>query len=298
MHPMGYLLRFAVVFPVVSYLSVSAAPAGAGADHVVVRDKPPFYVGKLPPPSRSVGHLGVRLGPSFAELGGVADWEAATAEFLEQCGGYLDSLGVQRIAPDTAAGIRPPAPALYVGDPGGFYAPMGLLSDEERARYGRTAVVVYASDPPGKEKRAVESLAAAAEVDFVLYLRLDLSDYPVTQKNLKGSKVVSLGTGYQLPVPWLTTLDQPVEVLQFTGALYRADGKFIRAGAEAFYALRTPFGESALGVQRAIKRGDLSQILESRRGDLPGEPLAWHMALNNLVAQLAGWKDQIVPETP
>ena len=50
---------------------------------------------------------------------------------------------------------------------------------------------------------------------------------------------MALGTGFTKSLPWLTSLETPVAVLQLTGALVGRDGKAIRIGSEGFYAKRT-----------------------------------------------------------
>ena len=46
--------------------------------------------------------------------------------------------------------------------------------------------------------------------------------------------------------------------------------------------------ESGAGLQRVITEADVEQARTLRRDDLPGKPLAWQVALRELVAGLTG----------
>jgi hypothetical protein len=82
-----------------------------------------------------------------------------------------------------------------------------------------------------------------------------------------------------------------VAVLQLTGALVDESGKAIRIGAEGFYARRTPLLVSAMGAQSLLSDEDATAARALRRDDLPGQPLAWQVAMRELVAGLTGVRD-------
>ncbi len=122
---------------------------------------------------------------------------------------------------------------------------------------------------------------------FYLSVELNISAYKVRQKNWKGSKEVEMGTGYKVPVPWLTSLDDPVPVVQLAGMLLDKNGKLLRAGAEGIYVKRTAFGFSLLGISEIITDEDIQKIIQShQRDDLEGRPLAFKAALNHLIEGL------------
>ncbi len=95
-----------------------------------------------------------------------------------------------------------------------------------------------------------------------------------------------LGDGYDVPVPWLTSLDQPVSVLQLTGALVGRDGPAVRIGAKGLVVRRTHLLVSSMGAQALIRDEDVESLRTRRRDDLPGRPLVWQAALRSLVAEL------------
>jgi len=63
----------------------------------------------------------------------------------------------------------------------------------------------------------------------------------------------------------------------------------VRAGAEGILARDTPFAAQVFDVARDVDERTLGRVLtHERREDLPGDPLAWEVALDNLLAQLRG----------
>ena len=52
-----------------------------------------------------------------------------------------------------------------------------------------------------------------------------------------------------MPLTWLTSLDDPVQVLQLTGVLVAPDGRVLRVGAEGVLARRTGMAASMAGAQ-------------------------------------------------
>jgi len=119
-----------------------------------------------------------------------------------------------------------------------------------------------------------------------LIITLEVSQYLPRQRGWSGSKEVELGTNNVAKLPWLTSLETPVMVLQLTGAVVDRDGKAIRIGAEGFYVRRTRLAVSAIGGQELMGDEDFVKARGARREDLSGSPLAWRVALENLVAGL------------
>jgi hypothetical protein len=135
--------------------------------------------------------------------------------------------------------------------------------------------------------RAAEAMSAAG-VGRSLVVTLEIGQMLVRQNGVRGSKELELGTGHTAHLAWLTSLETPVPVLQLTGALVDRDGKAIRIGAEAFQAKRTAFLLSSVGAQALLGDEDVADARTRRRDDLPGQPLAWQVALRHLVSQLTG----------
>jgi hypothetical protein len=121
-----------------------------------------------------------------------------------------------------------------------------------------------------------------------LVVHLEVGQYLVRQEGLAGRKVVELGTGHRVELPWLTSLEDPVAVLQLTAALVDREGRAVRIGAEGFHVRRTRLAVSALGARELYGAEDVRAARTARRDDLPGAPLAWQVALQHLIANVVG----------
>jgi hypothetical protein len=134
----------------------------------------------------------------------------------------------------------------------------------------------------------IRSALDSASRDKALLITLELSEYWPRRKGFGLGKEVRLGSGYTVGVPWLTSLDQSIAVVQLTGALVGRDGRAIRIGAEGMLAKRTRIAIRALGATELVTDDDVERLLTLRRDDLLGQPLVWQVALRNLVSQLTG----------
>lgn len=122
--------------------------------------------------------------------------------------------------------------------------------------------------------------------EHALLVTLEIGQYWLRQEGLRGTKVLELGAQHRVSLPWLTSLETPVSVLQVTGALVARDGRAIRIGAEGILPRRTRLSVSALGAQELLGEEDVRAAREARRSDLAGAPLAWQEALRQLLRQL------------
>jgi hypothetical protein len=129
---------------------------------------------------------------------------------------------------------------------------------------------------PGKAWKEHVTRAAGDSLGAVLVIQLGFSDQWVRQTSWKGSKSIEIGTGRAVPVTWLTSLDDPVQVLQLTGALITPAGKVMRVGAEGLMARRTGMAASMAGGQEVLTEKDLATL----------EPSTWRDALRDLVTGL------------
>ena len=128
----------------------------------------------------------------------------------------------------------------------------------------------------------------SAHAAMALVLTLEVGQYRVRQTGLLGKKEIELGTGYVVSLPWLTSVERPVNVLQVTGALMGRDGRALRIGTEGMLARRSGILASAAGLQALITDKEIDELRAARREDLAGQPLVWQVALRNLVAGLTG----------
>jgi hypothetical protein len=194
------------------------------------------------------------------------------------------------------------AHAETVGPPDvhfGCLTESGAAGDECAARgdsalgRGRQAMRLAVGRPSPAWVRWMQDVARDNGVDAVLVLTLEVGQYLPRQVGARGDKRVDLGTGYEARLPWLTSLETPVPVLQLTGALVRPDGRVARIAAEGIAARRTPLLASAVGAQALFGDAEVAAARALRRDDLPGAPLAWQAAARQLLAQLGA-----VPAAP
>lgn len=206
------------------------------------------------------------------------------AELLEEMNAYLDSLGasVRLAVSEPERGARPD---VYFGCE---QNPVGECVADSRdvAVQGRPWMKLAVGRPSESWVAPVRTALDRSGAEGTLVITLEVGQYWTRQRNLLGQKEVQLGTGYDVPVPWLTSLDQPVSVLQLTGALVGRDGRAARIGAEGLLARRTPLLASSVGAQALIRDEDVESLRTRRRDDLPGRPLVWQVALRSLVAEL------------
>jgi hypothetical protein len=252
-------------------------------------ERPPFYAGAAVPTAGRIGHVGIayqRGATQEAMFEPANESGSPIAALLHDMNAYLDSLGASdRVVSSSAIPSRAPDVMFSCeSTPDGDCATAdeGTLGDREEKM--RLAV----ARPSAEWTAWLTSTLDAAGASRALLLTLEIGDYRMTQKSWRGDKAVFLGTNYSVNVPWLTSLETPVNVLQLTGALIDREGKAVRIGAEGLLARQTRLLVSSIGGQELISDEDVQRLRTARREELPGQPLVWQVALRNLVAQLTG----------
>jgi len=151
---------------------------------------------------------------------------------------------------------------------------------------GRQTMKLAVGRPDAVWTRWVGNIMDTAGTPHAVVITLEVGQYLLKQQGPVGRKVVELGTDHDAHLPWLTSLETPVTVLQLTGALVDRQGKAVRIGAEGIAAKRTPLLASAGGAQATLSDADVSLIRTARRDEMDGQPLAWRVAMQHLVRQL------------
>jgi hypothetical protein len=309
----AHLLRQAVLL--VAALIAALAVSGCATTGATFRsgvgdsfhDRPPYRAGATATSGGRVAILPLtyQRGASQADIFDPSSAPASPVSvLLAEMNAYLDSL-VQAAGSAVAVRIAVPAgtpPDVRFGcvqdasddcaDPDDV-GPATRSSETEQPRM-RLAVGRPSADWVTANATVLERSGA----DRALVLTLEVGQYWVTKTGWTNRKSIALGTGYSVPLPWLTSLETPVSVLQLTGALMGRDGFAVRIGAEGMVARRTPLVISGLGAQALISDEDVQQLRTLRREDLPGRPLVWQVALGQLLADLAGrdvWRASAVP---
>lgn len=270
-----------------SYLALAvltAACASAGASYksgVAPKsfDKPPFYGGAKVPNVAGVAYLPIRYQADRSDPKGDAGSPAAT--LVTEMNAYLDSITTSaKLLPNvTEVGT---APDVHFG----CATLAGCISDGDENADHRLQLWVGRPSPDWIDW--IGTALDSASHDKVLLITLELGEYWPRRKGLSLGKELRLGTGYSVEVPWLTSLEHTIYVVQLTGVLVGRDGRAIRIGAEGMLAKPTPVVMRALGVGLGIKDEDIERLRTFRRDDLSGQPLVWQVALRNLVLQLTG----------
>jgi hypothetical protein len=282
-----------ISFAILLAFTAGCASAGATFQSGVAPaslDRPPYYAGAaVTAGAERIAHLpihyqrGAEQAALFEPKGGAGSPAAA---LVAEMNAYLDSLaGTTRLSPRVAAVGTPPD--VHFGcevDAAGDCTEEGEVEGGGTNRRLQLSVGRPSEEWIGWASTALDSASA----DRVLLVTVEIGQYWPRQKGLSLAKEVRLGTGYSVSVPWLTSLEKPVAVLQLTGALVGRDGRAVRIGAEGMLAKRTNIVMSALGASMLLTDEDVEQLRTLRRDDVAGRPLVWQAALRNLVAQLTG----------
>jgi hypothetical protein len=275
----------------VAVLALTAACATAGATYksgVAPKsfDRPPFYAGAAPATgARRVAHFPIRY-QRGAEQAAMFEPKneagSAAAALIAEMNAYLDSLAITtKLTPQVAeSGTAPDVHFGCTTDMSGDCAGEG-----EPDRTNRKLELSVGR--PSEEWIAwLGTSVDSTRHDRALLVTLELGQYWPRQKGLTIHKEVPLGSEYAISVPWLTSLEKPVAVVQLTGAVVGRDGRAVRIGAEGLMAKRSNLIMSAVGAQMLVTEDDIAQLRTMRRDDLPGAPLVWQVALRTLVSQL------------
>jgi len=251
----------------------------------------PYYAGngRMLPEAR-IAHVPVSFqrGASQSEIFDPrSSSESPAAALVSDINDYLASLAVTTAMPADAP-LRGAAPDVMFG-----CAQDALMECAERdadSTLGRRFTTMRLAIGRPSTAWVEDARAAATRVNAsaILVLTLEVGQYWPRQKGWRGTKGVELGTNYSASLPWLTSLEKPVSVVQITGALLDRDGKAVRIGAEGLYVRPTSIVMSSVGAQSLITDADIERLRTMRRTDLLGEPLVWQIAVRELVQQLTG----------
>jgi len=281
-----------------SSCTTTGATLGSGVGDALL-EHPPYFAGARPSPDETVslGHLPIayQRGASQAPI---FDPEASAEmrRLLDSMTARLDAAGLSRrvvaggrVSAVVHADTRFP-PDVRFGCETESGQPDDDCADRGDDVMGRAGTVMQLSvGRPSSEWTAwAAGVLEDTETDRLLVITLEVGQYLVRQRGLLGHKEVELGTDHVAALPWLTSLETAVAVVQLTGAVVGRDGKVIRIGAEGLRPHRTRLAVSAIGGQELVSDDDVRALLTERRQDLPGKPLVWEAALDNLVTGLVG----------
>jgi hypothetical protein len=268
----------------------AGATIGSGVGETWI-EHAPYYAGRVVP----IGRLGYTpihyqagatdspiFDPAAADGSPVATLLVAMNVYLDSLAGHgevlMDPLEVlSGTPPDVRFGceLDPMDECVKTEESRGFGPPVPQM----KLAVGRPSAEWTAAARERLREKGAEALVV---------LTLEVGQYWPRQKNWRGSKALDLGTDRTVSLPWLTSLDMPVRVIQITGALIGPDGKAIRIGAEGLKAQRTPIVASGFGAQSLITDEDVRALLSERASEARDSRLVWQHAVSALVAQLTG----------
>lgn len=264
---------------------------GSGVGDRLVAE-PPYYAGdRAGAEAARPVHLPVayqRGGSQSAIFDPAGDEGSAVARLTADMTAYLDSLGVTARLTTAPRLAGTPPDVMFGCEMDAMDECVRSDSSDALGRGRTTTMRLAVGRPSAGWIAALQPALDEAGAAHALLLTLEVGQYWTTQRGWRGDKAVQLGTNHEAALPWLTSVETPVTVLQLTGALVGADGKAVRIGAEGLMAKRTSIVGSALGVQAVLSDEDVAQLRTLRREDLPGQPLVWQVALRELVGQLTG----------
>lgn len=131
--------------------------------------------------------------------------------------------------------------------------------------------------------RWLQAQLDSAGATYAVVITVDVGERWLRQRGILGRKFVELGTRHEVSLPWMTSLETPVSVLQLAGALVDREGKALRIGVEGLMAKRTPLLASSVGAEALVTEADVEVLRSARRTELPGTPLVWEQALRELL---------------
>jgi hypothetical protein len=283
-------------------LAASCAIAGCATTGATFRsgvgdsfpDRPPYRAGDLTGSANgriAILPIAYQRGASQSDIFDPSSAPASPiSALLAEMNAYVDSLtqaagGTVAVRIAAPNGTPPDVQFGCVPDAGGDCADPSAPGPAVRSSEAEQPRMRLAVGRPSPEWSAAARAALDARgAQQALVLTLEVGQYWVTKTGWANRKSIALGTNYSMPLPWLTSLETPVSVLQLTGALMNRDGMAIRIGAEGMMARRTSLVMSGLGAQALISDDDVQQLRGLRREDLPGLPLVWQAALRQLVA--------------
>jgi hypothetical protein len=249
-------------------------------------EHPPYYAGQavtaLQSPTIVALPVAFQRGASQSEVFDPASGAgSAIAALVTDMNVLLDSVFAGRKAASVSGqGLVPPN--VYFGCELDASNDCVERGDSVLGRRG-TTMKLAVERPSAQWIARHAAMLDSAGATHSLALTLEVGQYWTRQSGLRGDKSVELGTSYTVELPWLTSLETPVTVLQLTGALIDREGKAVRIGAEGILAVRTPLSASGMGMQRILSPEDVQRA----RAFMHEDKLAWRSAVCALTRQLA-----------
>ena len=258
-----------------------AAGAVAAATTRGNLDRPPYYDGKLKGDVRPAAHVPVTYRVVPGSLDPTPERSKALAAVLDSLNSELARLG---LTAEMSADLSPQRhPDVTFGCRRGGTEANGTPRASDEIDTTEPRRMAFRVEDASKQWRESVRLAVGDSLRAIVCVQLGFDEYWVRQKDWKGNKVIDLGSTRSMPLTWLTSLDDPVQVLQLTGVLVAPDGRVLRVGAEGLLARRTGMAASMAGAQEVLTEEELKRLTEP---SATGAGPVWRTALRDLVTGL------------
>jgi hypothetical protein len=276
------LLEIAALLIIIGLLSACASTGATWRSGVgdAWFERPPYTAGPGAAAGSRIAHVPItyQQDPTQRPFGPAAGPGSAIAALLAELNAGLD---------DLEGSVRAPVGPLRGTPPDVHFGCERLPGDECADADPRAPHRLAVGRPSRPWVADAAALAGHAGADYLLVITLEIGSYLPRQRNLRGDKEILLGTHHSQAVRWLTALDRPAEVLQLTGALVDREGRVVRIAAEGLTARTTHVVAGGFGLQALLTDADIEHARTTRRTDVPGAPLLWQHALENLVASIS-----------
>ena len=237
------------------------------------KDKAPYYHGKRPPVGARIAWTPVMTPATKAAFTKRGDAPSGTMQaLLDTLNASLAAMlkGAPRVSDERLATLVEGAPEIRFGceqelfgeavRTGKWYHSAGCVEPEDKTNL-RNSLWIQTGTKDWR-KRAAAAMAGDS-ADYMLMLSLRIGDqYPWSGWRGKG---IRLGTGYDAELPWLSSVDKPVTVVQLVGTIVDREGKPVRSGAEGLFASKPGGITFLLGGQQAVSDTQLAELLAATR---------------------------------
>lgn len=190
------------------------------------------------------------------------------------------------------------APEIYVGNQEGSNSPLSGTYEKrssENIDDLHPPMIIYTVEPSQQWRDSLKTQMHEKGANSAIFLMLGMSEYFMEEEFFHTSKMLSLGTGFRQPFEKVVLISQPIQVLHISGVLLDHNGRIVRAGAEGIYAWQTDSYNPNQILQPEITTELIEQIsYDFRREELSFQPLAWQVALQNLIGQLLQNEDMLI----
>ena len=260
-----------------------------------------YQPAKVPPASARIGVLPVQLQhPSAARILS----QTRAAELLDSLTRYLGRQpNLQPVA--MPAGAKPGhLPAVYFGSPDQVSPGTvpGFALNLRNPNPGQGVVHLAGWNGQGKTRQALIDLMASQQLNYLLvpllreaaiYYSMKLGKVgPISAGQVTGNDYyLDEGSNHVRHFKRLENLNSRADLLVLAGALIDAQGRLVLIGAEGLADNGTGFQPNRLANNEdyTFGKADYEALLRpQRRDDLPGTPVAWQEAAQQLVQRLTG----------